>query len=62
MASAAARRKAALAGHREAVTNWTATLSFYKGAEVYANLSGPVENGNMAIGMDEPWNHFTGGE
>ena len=41
-------------------TNWTATFSFYLNGQVSATFSGPVLGGNAAVGMPNPWNHFTG--
>ena len=41
-------------------SNWTATISFLVNGQVSTKLSGAIENGNRAIAMDEPWNHFTG--
>eukprot|EP00750_Incisomonas_marina_P012623 INCI17124.5.p1 GENE.INCI17124.5~~INCI17124.5.p1 ORF type:complete len:510 (-),score=85.81 INCI17124.5:54-1490(-) len=48
------------AGASSVGSNWTATFSFIVDGQVAHTKSGPIEGGNAAVDMDEPWNHFLG--
>jgi hypothetical protein len=60
LSSAGSARRTKMQVDGAATTNWTATFSFYVDGQVTETFSGPVLGGNAAVGMEAPWNHFTG--